>query len=111
MAYHAIEIKHYIIDLPSSGGSTGGPAAIIQCVPKLEDECVLSIYFESGPLPANIYNEEGSRPYARMHRPVTEYAWYLDLLRNEGPIFFLLDTDYPTLHILRTTREPVGEGE
>ncbi len=41
-----------------------------------------------------------------------QYLWCIDLLRNEKPVYIVLDDERPNLHNrLYTGEEPVGEGE
>jgi hypothetical protein len=43
--------------------------------------------------------------------PSTHYSWYLDLLRNEGPVMCHLDLAWPRYHRLTTGMEAVGSTE
>jgi hypothetical protein len=43
--------------------------------------------------------------------PFNDLHNYVDILRNERPVFAALDSDNPNAMRLATTDEPVGEGE
>lgn len=46
-----------------------------------------------------------------MYAPISEYGWYVDLLRNEGPITIAVDREDPKRCRLFTEDEPVAENE
>lgn len=43
--------------------------------------------------------------------PADQYPWYLDILRNEKPVYAYISEDHPDWNRLFTGAEPVGEGE
>lgn len=43
--------------------------------------------------------------------PSEQYSWYLDLLRNEEPVYGHLNSVRPSENGISTSQEPVGEGE
>lgn len=43
--------------------------------------------------------------------PASQYEWYVDLLRNEKPVYAYMSEDHPDWNRLFTGSEPVGEGE
>lgn len=43
--------------------------------------------------------------------PMSELHYYLDILRNEGPVHMSLDSDKPASNFLSAGREPTGDGE
>ncbi len=45
-----------------------------------------------------------------LYQDVSYYPMFIDLLRNEKPLFFYFNFDNDTSYIT-TTNEPVGEGE
>lgn len=47
---------------------------------------------------------------AEVFAPTDQYSWYLDILRNEDPVFGHIDDSTPHLNRL-FCHEPVGEGE
>ena len=60
---------------------------------------------EGMPLPPNV-----TYPFNTAFRPISEYAYYLDILRNEKPVYIVIEKD-PSLHAIKTHNEPIGEGE
>ncbi len=64
----------------------------------------------SDPLPSNSYNE--GMKIGVGYQPISQYANYLDLVRNEGPIFVTFrPEDSPPNFVVYAAAEPPGEGE
>lgn len=59
--------------------------------------------------PDNLYY--APRKAGFMLLPVTQYNWYVDILRNESPVFAQIYTHAPNANRLYTGSEPTGEGE
>jgi hypothetical protein len=68
-------------------------------------------YFLTGdsPVPSPVYKEDGK--VAAVFFPFNEIPVFLDLLRNEKPIFAYMNSDRPDWNSLSTSQEPVGEEE
>ena len=49
--------------------------------------------------------------WASVFLPVEQYSWYIDLLRNERPVFAYVNSNKPERNRLYTGKEPVGEEE
>jgi hypothetical protein len=49
--------------------------------------------------------------YISCHYPADSYAHVLDLLRNEKPVFVEFEVSAGNVGNIRTSAEPVGEGE
>ncbi len=71
----------------------------------------LVFYFlnPSSPVPSPSYLEEYKRgvvylPFDQMHN-------YVDLLRNEKPMYAYMNSNSPQWNSIRTTNEPVGDEE
>ncbi len=43
--------------------------------------------------------------------PRWQFTWFLDLVRNETPVYCYLNSDTPKWNSLYTGQEPVGEQE
>jgi hypothetical protein len=70
-----------------------------------------TVYFltpESEPAD-NFYRSK--EEWATSFLPAAQYPWYIDLLRNEKPVFAYLSEERPDWNRLFTGSEPVGEGE
>ena len=61
---------------------------------------------DGNPLPANV-----SQPFNTSFRPLSEYVYYLDMLRNEKPVSIRSEPNDLSRHGLEVGSEPVGEGE
>lgn len=59
--------------------------------------------------PAPVYNVVGN--VGAIFVPFRELSHYVDLVRNENPVYGRLDSDHPNWMSLSTSQEPVGEGE
>jgi hypothetical protein len=57
-------------------------------------------------LPPNQYNNKIGIGYEHAHR----YPYYLDLLRNEGPIWVTFNDEVPSF-VVYAANEPIGEEE
>lgn len=71
----------------------------------------LAIYFltESSHVPNNAYDAGLKR--GTMYLPLEQYDMYIDLLRNERPVYCFLNSSYPLQNGIYTGAEPVGEAE
>jgi len=119
MVKKTIEISAYEIRLTkgrtfSCGGQPVGVQAMIKCIgiPSLysDEHWRAYLYFSNeGTLPAAAINQEERS--VRIFLPGWQYERFVDLLRNEKPIFCDLDEDRPDEAVFRTSLEPVGEEE
>lgn len=75
------------------------------------DEYTLDVLFVApgSPMPQPMFEPEKKR--GTMFMPVADIAAFIDVLRNEKPIFGHLRGDRPEWTSVTTTQEPVGEGE
>jgi hypothetical protein len=71
----------------------------------------LTIYFldEQSFVPNNAFDPGQKR--GTSYLPTSQYQWYVDLLRNEKPVYCFLDSSYPLQNGIYTGAEPVGENE
>ena len=71
----------------------------------------LEIYFlPTGiSLPPNQANADATR--GTIFAPLEHFPWYIDLLRNEAPIYARISSSQPFTNTLETGFEPAGEGE
>ena len=63
--------------------------------------------------PATMPNADTQKAtgYISCHYPAESYAHILDLLRNESPVFVEFEVSAGNVGNIRTSAEPVGEGE
>lgn len=64
---------------------------------------------ESSPVPDSVYVE--ANKVGAVFRPFEEMGAYVDLLRNEKPVYAYLNSSRPEWNNLGTSLEPVGEEE
>ena len=71
----------------------------------------LCIYFyHSGEtIPDNYCNSK--QTFGEIYARSEEYSWYIDILRNEKPVYAYIDNVKPSLNQITTGPEPVGEEE
>ena len=107
------EIREYIVALRQRDAMTIGGMALtlrglIRCLGETQQ---LDLYFveeqDANPPPQfDVTAKKG-----RMVLPFRDLPIFLDLLRNEGPIYAHMRSDKPEWSSITTAREPVGEGE
>lgn len=109
MAEKSFEVIGYRVDL----GSRGTPPNTIYCWGAEPDHSfTISFVSDISSAPRNQGIIEPNRVYGSIYVPERHYAWYLDLLRNESPVYAIVDDQRPDFaNVLRTGGEPVGEGE
>lgn len=74
-----------------------------------EFHVVVYVLDDSSPVPENTFLPQYKRGTIFVAR--WQYEWYLDLLRNEKPVYCYLNSNTPKWNSLYTGREPVGEQE
>ena len=63
-------------------------------------------------LPPNTVSLEDGGTFTGVHFTHTNfYPWYVDLLRNEKPVYVVIRGDNPALHTIACGPEPTGEEE
>jgi hypothetical protein len=112
MAIKTFTVASYEVTLSRQMTIGGGAAkfyANILC--RSSDGYRFAIYFlrpDSNEI-ANVYNPTAK--WATSYLPADHLVWYLDLLRNEKPVYAYLNSETPIGNRLYTGAEPVGEGE
>ncbi len=113
------EIKKYMViwrqlEEREFGAVTARIRGLVRCTgigTDEEDNYRLDVYFLSldSPLPepqVDIGNKRGA-----IFMPISDLQAFVDILRNEKPIFGHLRGDYPQWTSVTTTNEPVGTGD
>lgn len=110
------EVKEYMVvmrQLENIKWHTGANVRLKGIVRCIGDEHVMDIYGLAAdsdvPLAEYLPTEEEKKGY--MFVPFEDLPVFIDLLRNEKPIYAHLRGDNPEWTSLMTTKEPVGEGE
>jgi len=115
-----LQITQYRVSLGRKVGgleiaaAAGGRCAVIECfgpVVTYERYVRISFWPAGVELPPNVSVIQSPIVKAELNAPAQQYTWYLDLLRNEAPIFAVVNDVDPKQNTLATTSEPVGEGE
>ena len=70
---------------------------------------VVYVLDDSSPVPNNTFLPEYKR--GTIFVPRWQYDWFLDILRNEKPVYCYLNSNTPKWNSLYTGKEPVGEQE
>jgi hypothetical protein len=107
MSMPSFEVTSYKVQLSRKIGV--GLAAQIQCMGDDNQSLFISFMPSDEALPNNFSDVELKT--GAIFRPSSEYAWYLDLLRNEGPIYAHLIPEDPDGNSLSTWFEPIGTGD
>ncbi len=66
--------------------------------------------FITGRLKKNKVTEVGKKRLYEVYQPKDSYAAFIDILRNEKPLYFFF-SDVDKSAYITTSDEPVGEGE
>ena len=97
------------IPLPGLGSDPDKwPVAGLRCRQQSSGPFIDVAFMPEGvPLPSNSSNGNWHIAY----RPFSEFSAYVNILRNEAPVYMSLDASRPERHGIRTSYEPVGESE
>ena len=113
MAGVDFEIKSYEVKMAREmNGSVGTtPIKFPAYIVCSGDEYRVNIYalHDTSASPDNTVNL--SMKFGNIFCPRWQFEWFLDLLRNEKPVFCTLRNDTPKWNSLWTGSEPVGELE
>lgn len=89
----------------------GGVEVFIRAIVRCSGEgYTLDVIFVApdSPMPEPIYEQDKKHGY--MFMPIADLNAFVDVLRNESPIYGHLRNDRPDFTSVTTTQEPVGEG-
>lgn len=113
------EIREYMViwrqlEARNFGDTTALVRAMVRCSgadPKTNIQYTMDVFFlaPESPYPApqiDLDNKRGS-----IFMPISDLMAFVDILRNESPIFGHLRGDKPEWTSVTTTNEPVGEGD
>jgi hypothetical protein len=106
MTLTTVEVKSYQVELKSAHVNT---FAHIHC--QCADGWTVHIQFiiTDGTIPA--CSTQLRNKIAMIRARPEHFPYYLDLLRNEKPLYMRLSDDAPDTNTLTTSNEPVGDGE
>ena len=113
MATVTFEVKTYEVKMARELNGKAGELevrfpAYIRCEGETH-HAVIYILDDSSPVPDNAFFPQYKR--GTIFVPRWQLEWFLDLLRNEKPVYCYLNSDTPKWNALYTGKEPVGENE
>ena len=106
------EIKKYDVAYYGGAKNLGGyPYRAIIGLRDEDDSLIGAAYFHhtAATLPAG--DTQKPTGYISCHYLTDDYPRVVDLLRNEKPVFVEFDAQAGSVATIRTSAEPVGEGE
>jgi hypothetical protein len=113
MEAKVFEIKEYMVvwrqlELMNFNGVTARVRALVRCT---GGEYTVDVYFlaEDSSYPDPYYDAPNKKGY--MFLNIRDIGAFVDILRNEKPIYGHLRGDRPEWMSVTTGKEPVGEGE
>jgi hypothetical protein len=113
MATVTFEVMTYEVGIAREmNGAVGGlnvkfPAYIL--CKGVDYHAVVYALDDTSPVPANTFLPAYKR--GTIFVPRWQFEWFLDLVRNEKPVYCYLNSDTPKSNSLYTGAEPVGEQE
>lgn len=107
------EIKEYMIIWRQSekrdfGGITATIRAMVRCIGQ---EYTMDVYFLAPESPFPTPQIELDHKRGALFMPISDLSAFIDVLRNESPIYGHLRGDRPEWTSVTTTNEPVGSGD
>lgn len=119
MPVAVFEIKQYMVifrqlEQREFDGVEAKIRGIVRCTgikPDTNDEFRLDVYFltPDSPIPAPVVNLDDNS--GAIFFPMSDMNIFVDVLRNEKPIYGHLRGDRPEWTSITTTNEPVGVGD
>lgn len=107
-----VEIKKYDVAYYAGGKNVAAyPYKAIIGLRNDNDELVGAAYFHHNIATMPIADTQKATGYISCHYPAEDYPQVLDLLRNEKPVYVEFEVRPGNIANIRTTAEPVGEGE
>ena len=113
MVVKTFRVVKYKLRLGYKGGATWNGVAIrcrgYICCYNINYEYRFIIYFltEDSPVADPVYIEQNK--VGAIFLPFKEIMPYIDMVRNERPIYAYLNSDKPEWNCIRTSIEPIGE--
>jgi len=107
-----IEIKKY--DAAYYAGARNSAGYSYRAIIGLRDEndgLIGAAYFHRDATTLPVTDTRKSSGYISCHYLAEDYSQVLDLLRNEKPVYVEFDVHLGNMANIRTSAEPVGEGE
>jgi hypothetical protein len=112
MPRKTFEVKIYKARLARELGTQAGKflfPACIRCEGAGDEKLFVYFYKPGASVPANYSNSAATLGTTWV--PDYHYPWYIDMLRNEKPVFARICSDQLNWNGIMTGAEPVGEEE
>lgn len=114
MPRKTFSITHYVYQVGYKNSATwDGTQILIQgyvaCYGSADRFIVYGLHPDSPVPAAPVYNVSGN--VGAIFVPFSDLSNYVDILRNERPVYATLNSDNPNWMGLRTSAEPIGEEE
>jgi hypothetical protein len=107
-----IEIKKYDVAYYAGGKNAAGyPYRAIIGLRNDSDGLIGAAYFHHSPTTMPMSDTQRASGYISCHFLADDYPHILDILRNEKPVFVEFEVRPGNIANIRTSAEPVGEGE
>jgi hypothetical protein len=107
-----VEIKKYDVAYYAGGQNAAGyPYRAIIGLRNEEDGLIGAAYFHRNPKTLPVTDTRKVSGYISCHYLAEDYPQVLDLLRNEKPVYVEFEAQLGNMANIRTSAEPVGEGE
>lgn len=115
MAAKTFEVKNYVLNMGHKNTAIWSGVTIqiqgyVACYGADGSRFIVYGLHPSSPVPAApVYNIAGN--VGAIFVPIERLSQYVDLVRNEKPVYASLNSDNPNWMSLATSNEPIGEGE
>jgi hypothetical protein len=114
MAIRTFQISSYTVTLgdkmtASFGGTTIKARGVISCIGPDDQRVVAYFLSDDSPVPAPTTTNGGKWGPIFLEKELI--GQWIDLLRNETPLYGHINTDHPEWTNISTSTEPVGEHE
>ena len=107
-----IEIKKYDVAYYAGGRNAAGyPYRAIIGLRDDNDKLIGAAYFHQDATRMPGADTQKATGYISCHYLATDYPRVLDILRNEKPVYVEFEAGVGNIANIRTSAEPVGEGE
>ena len=107
-----VEVKKYDVAYYGGGRNAAGyPYRAIIGLRDDDDKLVGAAYFHHDARTMPSGDTQKASGYISCHYMAADYPQILDLLRNEKPIYVEFEGSVGNIASIRTSAEPVGEGE
>ena len=115
MPTKTFNVVRYVAKVGYKGSAIWGGTQIqiqgyVACYGERRDRFIVYGLHPDSPVPpVPVYNVSGD--VGAIFVPFSDLANYVDIVRNEKPVYAYLNSDHPEWMGLRTGSEPIGEGE